>query len=84
MWESFLRDGSTSGPFEVTSSDGTTVVLRYEARANTPWPGVHASVLGDASSHVDFDDALSAAGIVARYGLVPVPDEMLAAGTATS
>jgi PAS domain-containing protein len=71
MWDAFLRDGSQAGPFELTSSDGATVVLQYEARANTPWPGVHASVLAEPAAVVDFDDALAAAGIVARYGLVP-------------
>lgn len=71
MWAAFLRDGSQSGVFDVTSVDGATVAMRYEARANTPWPGVHASVLVEPSSTVDFDDALASAGIVARYGLGP-------------
>ncbi|MEO5966180.1 MAG: PAS domain-containing protein [Candidatus Limnocylindrales bacterium] len=69
MWDAFLRDGSQSGSFDVTSGDGSTVAMHYEARANTPWPGVHASVLADSPAAVDFDDALAAAGIVARYEL---------------
>ncbi len=71
MWEAFLRDGSQSGSFDVTRGDGTTVAMQYEARANTPWPGVHASVLAASSAAVDFNDALAATGLVARYGLTP-------------
>jgi PAS domain-containing protein len=67
LWDEFVRDGAQSGMFQLTRPDGTSAMVHYEARANTPWPGVHASVLGESDASIDFDETLAAAGIVARY-----------------
>jgi PAS domain S-box-containing protein len=70
LWRSFVATGSQSSDFALTRADGSVVEVHYEARANTPWPGVHASVLAAPSEAFDFDDALAASGILARYDLV--------------
>lgn len=67
MWQQFLRDGEQSGTFALARADGSSITVMYEAHANTPWRGVHASVLSDPSERIDFAEALAAAGIVARY-----------------
>ena len=67
-WAAFLARGSEAAEFDLQHADGSVVAVRYEARANLPWPGVHASVLGPRDRPVDFDQALAAAGLVARYG----------------
>jgi PAS domain-containing protein len=69
LWREFVRNGSQAGPFALARGDGSVVTVSYEARANTPWPGVHASVLSDPTTPADFDDALASAGIIARYGV---------------
>jgi PAS domain-containing protein len=72
-WSRFVAAGSTSGPFVLQRPDGTEVKVKFAARANTPWPGSHASLLvpegaapGD-DPDLDIDTALADAGLVARY-----------------
>jgi PAS domain-containing protein len=69
-WEAFLRDGRQSGAFELATADGAVGTVRYEARANFPWPGAHAAVFGPPGAVIDVDDALANAGIIARYELL--------------
>jgi PAS domain-containing protein len=74
----FIADGSMRGAFTFQRPDGIEVLGRYAARANTPWPGSHSSVIVAAShdgtgsappddSDLDLDAALVDAGLVARY-----------------
>jgi PAS domain-containing protein len=70
LWQAFVTSGSQSSDFALTRADGSVVDVRYEARANTPWRGVHASVFAAPAERVDFDGALAASGIIARYDLV--------------
>jgi PAS domain S-box-containing protein len=70
LWQAFLDRGSQTADFELARPDGSTVEVHYEARAHAPWRGVHASVLVPPATTVDFDDALAASGILARYDLV--------------
>jgi PAS domain-containing protein len=68
-WRQFLEQGSMEGPFTVERPDGTSVEVLYAAKANAPWPGIHASILaplGD-GAELDIDRALIEAGLVARY-----------------
>lgn len=71
MWASFLAEGRQAGAFTVVRDDGTLAEVSFEARANTPWPGCHATVLVDPGAPVDLDDALAAAGLIARYATTP-------------
>jgi PAS domain-containing protein len=68
-WSRFVADGSMRGPYVIERPDGSEVEVLYSARANTPWPGAHASLLiplGD-DPDLDLDEALVDAGLVARY-----------------
>jgi PAS domain-containing protein len=67
QWASFITDGRQAGVFTVVRDDGSLAEVSFEARANTPWPGCHATVLGDAGAAVNLDEALAAAGLIARY-----------------
>ncbi|HYK94539.1 MAG TPA: PAS domain-containing protein [Candidatus Dormibacteraeota bacterium] len=72
-WRAFLTEGSMEGPFTLARPDGTTVEVLYAAKANAPWPGVHASLLAplgegsEGAPELDIDRALIEAGLVARY-----------------
>jgi PAS domain-containing protein len=70
-WNAFMAAGSLDGPFILERPDGSLVELLYAAKANAPWPGVHASLLvplGEGSAgELDIDRALIEAGLVARY-----------------
>lgn len=74
-WERFIREGSMRGPYVLERPDGTEVEVRFASRANTPWPGSHASLLVPANGaagdddDLDIDRALAEAGLVARYSL---------------
>lgn len=73
LWARFVAEGSQEGTYELVAGDGSIRRVCFAARANTPWPGCHASLLapGDAPVSLDaIDEALSEAGIMARY---PVP-----------
>lgn len=70
LWRSFVEAGSQRSDFALARADGSVVEVHYEARANMPWRGVHASVLSARTEQVDFDGALAASGILARYDLV--------------
>lgn len=68
-WDRFMTDGSAQGPYVLQRPDGTEVEVLYSLKANTPWPGSHASLLvppGEARD-LDVDRALVEAGFVARY-----------------
>ena len=67
LWRSFVEIGSQTADYALTRPDGSVVAVHYEARANTPWRGVHASVLSVSAEPVDLDAALAGSGIVARY-----------------
>jgi PAS domain-containing protein len=70
LWDAFMRSGELTGPFEIEGRDGTIRRLGYAARANTPWPGCHASLLvpgAVAPLLEDVDAALGNVGFVARY-----------------
>ena len=68
-WSQFLQAGSMEGPYTLERPDGSEVEVLFAAKANAPWPGSHASLLvptgGD--THLDVDQALADAGLVARY-----------------
>lgn len=68
-WAQFVADGSMAGPFALQRPDGSEVEVRFAAKANTPWPGAHASLLAPLGEHgdLDIDRALVEAGLVARY-----------------
>ncbi|MEO5703477.1 MAG: hypothetical protein ABIZ52_05285 [Candidatus Limnocylindrales bacterium] len=72
-WERFVANGSMRGPYFLERADGSEVEVMYSARANTPWPGAHLSLLaapGDdrnLDTDLDIDRALVDAGLVARY-----------------
>lgn len=68
MWDSFLAAGALEGSFALSRRDGSILPVQFTARARSPWPGCHASVLVPAESEpVAFDEALAAAGFVSRY-----------------
>ena len=71
MWTDFLRDGAQRGPFELLLHDGSLLSVTFHARANTPWPGIHASVLDKPGREIDLDEVLASSGIVARYAVAP-------------
>jgi PAS domain-containing protein len=74
-WRRFVASGASRGPYVLERPDGSEVEVQYASKANTPWPGSHASLLvpteGDASAsddaELDIDRALVDAGLVARY-----------------
>lgn len=72
-WAQFVDRGSVHGPYALTRPDGSQVDVEYLAKANTPWPGAHASLLVPAggargeADELDVDAALVDAGLVARY-----------------
>lgn len=68
-WTRFVAEGSIDGPYVLERPDGSEVAIRFAARANTPWPNTHTSLLvpeGD-DAELDVDGALADAGLVARY-----------------
>jgi PAS domain-containing protein len=67
QWAAFLLRGRDSSEITLARPDGTPVVVSYEARANMPWPGVHASALAAPSRKADLAEALAASGIIAWY-----------------
>jgi len=70
LWDAFLVQGAQSGPFRLEGRDGQAREFHFAARANTPWPGCHTSLIvgpGSAVGAEDIDVALADAGIVARY-----------------
>ncbi|CAN5779407.1 hypothetical protein BH24CHL6_BH24CHL6_09850 [soil metagenome] len=69
-WERFLSVGEQEGPFVLVCRDGSRQEVKYHARANTPWPGAHTSLLAPVAADrplPDLDAALVAAGIVAHH-----------------
>lgn len=71
-WHDFLAVGRQEGPVKLFRRDGSVVEVRYSARAGTPWPGVHASLLTHPSEEIDVTEALAASGLVGHYS---PPDE---------
>lgn len=71
MWARFLAEGSLTAGFSLRRRDGSDVAVRFSARARTPWPGTHASmmVLTGTEASPDIDAALVEAGFVSRYAL---------------
>jgi PAS domain S-box-containing protein len=69
MWSRFLTSGSMEGAFNLARPDGSEFKVTFSARAGVPWPGCHTSVMTpDAPAAApDIDEALAAAGVVARY-----------------
>ena len=49
-WEAFLASGHQEGSIELLRPDGRRVHVDFRARANTPEPGVHASILARAGA----------------------------------
>jgi PAS domain S-box-containing protein len=89
MWEQFIAEGTRVGEFDVRRPDGSVVAVNFAARANTPWPGSHVSILTDRDAHpvTDIDRALIQAGILARYENLPTdapPRPSLPSSTARS
>lgn len=71
MWERFLADGALEGPFVLGRPDGTRVEVRFSARARSPWPGCHASMLAPVGiePQPDIDRGLVEAGFLSRYAV---------------
>jgi PAS domain-containing protein len=69
LWDRFVADGSMRGPFVFERPDGSEVTVNYASKANTPWPGSHASLIvpSEDDTDLDVDRALVEAGLVARY-----------------
>ena len=72
-WNQFLTNGSMTGPYTLERPDGSAIDVRFASKANSPWPGSHASLLvPNGSDHddedLDVDRALVEAGFVAKYG----------------
>ncbi|HEX5589752.1 MAG TPA: PAS domain-containing protein [Candidatus Limnocylindrales bacterium] len=67
LWAAFIAEGSLAGPYRLQTRDGSVRSVAFSARANTPWPGYHVTVLGEPGTTIDVDDALSGAGLIARY-----------------
>lgn len=69
VWTRFLAEGWMEGPYTLERPDGSSVHVSYAAKANAPWPGSHASLLvpSDEPQDLDIDQALTEAGLVARY-----------------
>ncbi|NJD30227.1 MAG: hypothetical protein FIA92_18330 [Chloroflexi bacterium] len=44
-WDRFVATGSMAGPYRLERPDGSEVEVRFAAKANSPWPGSHASLL---------------------------------------
>jgi PAS domain-containing protein len=68
-WSRFVIEGSMCGPYVLERPDGSEVAIKFAAKANTPWPGSHTSLLVPAADEADLDvdRALADAGLVARY-----------------
>jgi len=71
-WDQFIVNGSSHGPYTLERPDGSEIEVRFASKANTPWPGSHASLLvptnaSDDDDDLDVDRALVEAGLVARY-----------------
>ncbi|HWH07637.1 MAG TPA: PAS domain S-box protein, partial [Candidatus Thermoplasmatota archaeon] len=56
-WAAFLREGAMQGTFEVARPDGTVRVVEFSARASV-WPGLHLSVLRDATERHEAEAAM--------------------------
>lgn len=71
LWEDFLAAGTLEGPMAIALPDASELTIRFSARARTPWPGCHASMLAaiDAPEPPDIDHALAQAGLVSRYAV---------------
>jgi PAS domain S-box-containing protein len=71
MWDRFLADGRMAAGFSLRRRDGSEVPVHFSARARSPWPGTHASVLvlAGAEASPDLDAALVDAGFVSRFVL---------------
>lgn len=70
LWQEFVAAGTLEGAIELSRGDGTPTRVRFAARANTPWPGCHTSLLVPEGEEVGLDaidEALSEAGIMVRY-----------------
>jgi len=69
-WDRFVSKGTAQGPYVLERPDGSEVEILYSSKANTPWPGSHASLLVPLGGTPDLDveRALTKAGLVARYG----------------
>lgn len=44
-WRSFLAEGRQDGEYRLLAKDGSTVAVRFQARAHHPIPGFHVSRL---------------------------------------
>jgi hypothetical protein len=71
MWKHFVAKGSLDGAIRLARPDGSSVEVRFSARARTPWPGCHVSMLTppDSADVPDIAKALIDAGFVARYSV---------------
>jgi PAS domain-containing protein len=71
-FDQFVQHGRAEGPYVLSRPDGSQVQVRFAAKANSPWPGSHASLLvPENDGHdLDVDRALIEAGFVARYASV--------------
>jgi hypothetical protein len=71
IWEQFVADGSLDDAISLGRPDGSSVEVRFSARARTPWPGCHASMLipVDVPDVPDIAKALIDAGFVSRYSV---------------
>ena len=70
MWAEFLATGTQAGEIELTGRDGEVHRVGFVARANSPWPGCHVSLLvpaGESPPPETIDEALADVGIIARY-----------------
>lgn len=74
-WAGFLAAGSFEAPYLLRHQDGSDVRVHSIARARSPWPGCHATVLlpEGAEGSMTLDEALSAAGFVSRYAVASAP-----------
>ncbi len=60
-WNRFVARGQDSGQFPLARSDGSRLTVEYRARANVA-PGVHVSILRDATARIALDQRLVDSG----------------------
>ena len=71
VWARFVAEGRMEAAYTLCRADGSAVPVRFSARARSPWPGCHASMLipQDDPATPDIDGALLSAGLLSRMVL---------------
>jgi DNA-binding CsgD family transcriptional regulator len=65
LWQTFLREGSQAGTFELLMPDGASLVVEYSATANVE-PGRHLTVLSFPTTEREGDEVAPGDGLLAE------------------